>query len=52
MAGWILGHAWSGVAGGRWLFVVEGVPAIVLGVAAYLLLTDTPRSTLADTGTT
>jgi ACS family tartrate transporter-like MFS transporter len=43
VAGWILGHSWSGVEGWRWLFVVEGAPAIVLGVAAYFLLTDTPR---------
>lgn len=43
VAGWILGHTWSGIAGWRWLFVVEGAPAVVLGVAAYLLLTDTPR---------
>jgi MFS transporter, ACS family, tartrate transporter len=43
VAGWILGHSWSGLAGWRWLFVVEGAPAIILGVAAYFLLTDTPR---------
>ncbi len=43
VAGWIVGHSWSGVTGWRWLFVVEGAPAILLGVAAYFLLTDTPR---------
>ena len=43
VAGWILGHSWYGVAGWRWLFVVEGAPAILLGGAAYFLLTDTPR---------
>jgi ACS family tartrate transporter-like MFS transporter len=43
VAGWILGHSWSGIAGWRWLFVVEGAPAVLLGIAAYFLLADTPR---------
>ena len=42
LAGWILGHTWLRVDGWRWLFVVEGVPAIVLGAVAYLFLTDRP----------
>lgn len=42
LAGWILGRIWLGVDGWRWLFVVEGVPAIVLGTAAYFFLTDRP----------
>jgi ACS family tartrate transporter-like MFS transporter len=42
LAGWLLGHSWSGMEGWRWLFVVEGVPAVVLGIAAYLYLTDKP----------
>ncbi len=42
IAGWILGHSWSGMPGWRWLFVVEGVPAIVLGIVAYFFLTDSP----------
>jgi MFS transporter, ACS family, tartrate transporter len=43
LAGWILGRAWFGVDGWRWLFVVEGLPAIVLGIVAYFYLTDRPR---------
>jgi len=43
LAGWILGRAWLGFAGWRWLFVIEGAPAILLGVAAFFLLTDWPR---------
>jgi MFS transporter, ACS family, tartrate transporter len=43
LAGWILGHAWLGVTGWRWLFVVEGLPAIVLGGVAFFFLTDWPR---------
>jgi ACS family tartrate transporter-like MFS transporter len=43
IAGWILGHPWLGFAGWRWLFVLEGMPAILLGAAAFFLLTDWPR---------
>ena len=46
LAGWIVGHHWQGVAGWRWLFVLEGVPAILLGVVAFFYLTDWP----ADAG--
>jgi ACS family tartrate transporter-like MFS transporter len=42
-AGWILGHRWLDVAGWRWLFILEGLPAILLGVVAYFFLTDRPR---------
>lgn len=43
LAGWILGRAWLGFTGWRWLFVVEGAPAILLGVVAFFFLTDWPR---------
>ncbi|MGZ3392253.1 MAG: MFS transporter, partial [Isosphaeraceae bacterium] len=42
IAGWILGHHWFAVAGWRWLFFVEGFPAIVLGMVAFFYLTDWP----------
>jgi len=42
LAGWIVGHHWLGLAGWRWLFVLEGVPAVGLGVAAFFYLTDWP----------
>jgi ACS family tartrate transporter-like MFS transporter len=42
IAGWILGHAWFGFAGWRWLFVLEGVPAVLLGGVAFYFLTDRP----------
>ena len=42
LAGWILGRAWLGVDGWRWLFVFEGVPSIGLGALAYFFLTDRP----------
>ena len=43
LAGWLLGHTWFAVEGWRWLFILEGLPAIVLGIAAYFYLTDWPR---------
>jgi len=43
LAGWILGHPWLGVDGWRWLFVLEGLPAILLGAVAFFYLTDWPR---------
>ncbi|MBI6750932.1 MFS transporter [Pseudomonas syringae] len=42
LSGWIL-HSLSGVqnlSGWQWLFVIEGIPTILVGVAAYLYLTD------------
>lgn len=43
LAGWILGRGWLGFQGWRWLFVVEGGPAILLGVVAFFYLTDWPK---------
>lgn len=41
---WILDNAaWAGIAGWRWLFIIEGIPAIVLGIAAWLYLTERPE---------
>ncbi|MBV8050824.1 MAG: MFS transporter [Acidobacteriaceae bacterium] len=42
LAGLILGYAWLGWQGWRWLFVIEGLPVVFLGIAAYLFLTDWP----------
>jgi ACS family tartrate transporter-like MFS transporter len=42
IAGWILGHHWLGFEGWRWLFALEGLPAILLGVVAFFFLTDWP----------
>ncbi len=43
VAGWILGHNWFAIQGWRWLFFLEGVPAILFGIAAFFFLTDRPR---------
>jgi ACS family tartrate transporter-like MFS transporter len=41
----ILSHAaWAGLASWRWLFVLEGIPAIVFGIAILFCLPDSPRS--------
>jgi ACS family tartrate transporter-like MFS transporter len=51
MAGWLLGVHWPWLAGWRWLFILEGIPAIVLGIITVFYLTDWPaqaRWLLAD----
>ncbi len=42
IAGWLLGVHWWSLAGWRWLFVVEGIPAIILGSRHFFYLTDWP----------
>jgi MFS transporter, ACS family, tartrate transporter len=43
LAGWIVGHSFFGLQGWRWLFILEGAPAVVLGALAYFYLSDRPR---------
>ncbi len=43
LAGLILGVQWFSVPGWRWLFVLEGVPAILLGIATLFVLPDQPK---------
>ncbi|PZX02892.1 ACS family tartrate transporter-like MFS transporter [Psychrobacillus insolitus] len=41
---WIMDNiAWSGIAGWRWLFILEGIPAVILGVIALFYLKNRPR---------
>jgi ACS family tartrate transporter-like MFS transporter len=42
VAGWLLGVHWWSLAGWRWLFILEGIPAIVLGIITVFYLTDWP----------
>jgi len=43
VAGWILSHNWFTIEGWRWLFFLEGLPAILLGAVAFFFLTDRPN---------
>lgn len=43
LAGWLLGIGWRGLAGWRWIFFLEGIPAIALGFVTLSYLTDWPR---------
>jgi ACS family tartrate transporter-like MFS transporter len=36
-------HGLAGIAGWRWMFILEGIPAVLLGVAALGLLADRPK---------
>jgi len=42
LAGWLLGVHWGALAGWRWLFILEGIPAIVVGIVTYFYMTDRP----------
>jgi sugar phosphate permease len=43
LAGAILGIHWLGLPGWRWLFLLEGVPAILLGITTLFFLPDRPN---------
>jgi MFS family permease len=50
-SGWILEKIhWLGLAGWRWVFVLEGLPAILMGFVTFWYLTDRPQKAdwLAD----
>lgn len=42
IAGWLLGVQWWQLAGWRWLFIFEGIPAILLGIVTVFYLTEWP----------
>jgi sugar phosphate permease len=43
VASWLLGIHWRAIAGWRWIFIVEGIPPIILGIITIFYLTDWPR---------
>lgn len=42
IAGVLLGLSWLGLRGWRWLFILEGIPAVLLGVITIFYMTDWP----------
>src|SRR5262249_22013861 len=42
LSGLILGVNWLGLSGWRWVFILEGVPAVFMGVVTLFYLTDKP----------
>src|SRR5436190_5485330 len=34
---------WSGLAGWRWVFILEGIPSVILGLVTLFYLTDWPH---------
>jgi D-galactonate transporter len=43
ISGLLMKIDWLGLAGWRWLLILEGVPAVIFGVATLFYLTDWPR---------
>ena len=43
ISGWLLGVHWYGLSGWRWLFILEGLPAVIFGVVTWFYLTDWPH---------
>lgn len=43
ISGLILGINWFGMAGWRWVFILEGIPAVILGIVTIFYLTDKPK---------
>jgi MFS family permease len=46
VSGWIMRsmHGVGGFQGWQWLFLLEGAPAVVLGISAFFYLDETPKS--------
>jgi sugar phosphate permease len=42
LAGWLLGVHWWSLTGWRWLFILEGIPAVLVGILTLLYMTDRP----------
>lgn len=45
ISGWILQatHGTGGIAGWRWLFIIEGIPAVIAGILFFIIMSDSPR---------
>ena len=41
---WIMDNVqWFGLAGWRWLFIMEGIPAVILGFLTFVIMVDRPE---------
>ena len=43
ISGLLMKATWGGLSGWRWMFIIEGIPAIIFGVITVFYLTDRPR---------
>jgi MFS transporter, ACS family, tartrate transporter len=43
IATWLLGVHWRGLSGWQWIFVLEGIPPILVGIVTIFYLTDRPQ---------
>lgn len=44
VSGWLLDNVhWAGVAGWRWIFILEGLPPLLMGFVSLMYLTDRPQ---------
>jgi sugar phosphate permease len=43
LSGTLLGLHQAGLAGWQWMFLLEGVPAVLLGIGVFFYLTNTPK---------
>jgi MFS transporter, ACS family, tartrate transporter len=46
ISGLVLGHlnGWHNLAGWQWMFILEALPAVIMGIVVLLALPDTPRT--------
>ncbi len=45
LSGMLLGlDGWMGVAGWKWLFIIEGIPAVIVGLIVLFVLADKPET--------
>ncbi|HWR40997.1 MAG TPA: MFS transporter [Patescibacteria group bacterium] len=43
ISSWIMENVvWMGMAGWRWMFILEGIPAIILGITTFFIMVDRP----------
>ena len=42
LAGWLLSVHWHSLTGWRWLFILEGIPAVLVGIITWWYMTDRP----------